>query len=166
MSTNKAEGEMLAAENRKMAEFKAEREAKEAKRGKSKQVIVMRTDLGMRKGKMIAQGAHASMKVLLDLMYDSELVYQSGKTDHVLELEPDTPLKDWLSGKFTKICVKGDSEAHIKDLYAKAQALRIPCSLILDAGLTEFEEPTYTCVAIGPAWSEDVDKITGGLNLL
>lgn len=36
----------------------------------SKQVIVMRKDLNMRKGKMIAQGAHASMKVLLDNMSD------------------------------------------------------------------------------------------------
>ena len=32
----------------------------------AKQVIVMRKDLGMRKGKMIAQGAHASLKVLTD----------------------------------------------------------------------------------------------------
>lgn len=38
MAKSKAEGEMLAAENRKMAEFKA---AREAKRGKSKQVKVM-----------------------------------------------------------------------------------------------------------------------------
>jgi len=32
-----------------------------------KQVIVLRKDLQMRKGKMIAQGAHASMKVFFDL---------------------------------------------------------------------------------------------------
>ena len=32
----------------------------------TKQVIVIRKDLNMRKGKMIAQGAHASMKVILD----------------------------------------------------------------------------------------------------
>ena len=37
---------------------------------KIKQVIVMRTDLHMRKGKMIAQGAHASMKVFFDQMQD------------------------------------------------------------------------------------------------
>jgi PTH2 family peptidyl-tRNA hydrolase len=118
-----------------------------AKRGKSKQVIVMRTDLGMRKGKMIAQGAHASLKVMLDF-------------------EGTAAMQDWLQGQFTKICVKGESEDHIKDLYKKAQALRIPCSLILDAGLTEFKEPTYTCIAIGPGWAEDIDKITGGLSLL
>lgn len=32
--------------------------------GKTKQVIVMRTDLNMRKGKMIAQGSHASIAFL------------------------------------------------------------------------------------------------------
>lgn len=158
--TDKAEGEMLNHENQMMAKFKAEREAeREAKRGKSKQVIVVRTDLNMRKGKMIAQGAHAAMKSVLD-----SGVFAEGK--FTLNLPNDQPISDWLAGKFTKITCKGESEAHIKDLYAKAQALRIPCSLILDAGLTEFQEPTYTCIAIGPAWSEDVDKITGGLSLL
>lgn len=38
----------------------------------TKQVIVMRKDLNMRKGKMVAQGAHASMAVLLDMMTRSE----------------------------------------------------------------------------------------------
>lgn len=162
---NKAEGEMLAHEAKMMAKFKEEREAN-PNRGKSKQVIVMRTDLGMRKGKMIAQGAHASMKAVLEqmttMMQDGIVVgtgFDYGDLDN-------TALGDWLIDKFTKICVKGESEEHIKDLYAKAKALRIPCSLILDAGLTEFKEPTYTCIAIGPAWSDEVDKITGGLSLL
>lgn len=166
MSKSKAEGEMLAAENRKMAEFKAKREAEAAKRGKSKQVIVMRTDLGMRKGKMIAQGAHASMKVILDMMHDAGTYNNGDIKSRELNFAADSAIQDWLSGKFTKICVKGDSEAHIKELYEKAKAAGVPCSLILDAGLTEFQEPTYTCIAVGPGWSEDVDKITGGLSLL
>lgn len=169
MSKSKAEGEMLAAENKKMAEFKAKREAEAAKRGNSKQVIVMRTDLRnkngekIRTGKLCAQASHASMKVLLDLM---AVEHTTAGIQIALDLPHDSALSDWLSGKFTKICVKGDSEAHIKELYEKAKTAGVPCSLILDAGLTEFQEPTYTCIAVGPGWSEDVDKITGGLSLL
>lgn len=173
---------MLDHENKMMAKFKAEREAKLAEelflnpeksenpddlhvvnRGKSKQVIVMRTDLGMRKGKMIAQGCHASLKAILDQMYTLQ-----DNTGWALDFGDmqDQPLGDWLLGKFTKICVKGNSEDHIKELYEKAKMAGLPCSLIQDAGLTEFSEPTYTCIAIGPGWTDDVDKITGGLELL
>jgi PTH2 family peptidyl-tRNA hydrolase len=53
------------------------------------------------------------------------------------------------------------------ELYTKAKQAGLICSLIVDAGLTEFGGvPTKTCCAIGPAWAEDVDKITGELKLL
>lgn len=129
----------------------------------------MRTDLRnqrgekIRTGKLCAQASHASMKVLLDMM---TLESKVKSVQMNLDLPHDSALSDWLTGKFTKICVKGQSEEHIKDLYEKAKAADIPCSLILDAGLTEFQEPTYTCIAVGPGWAEDVDKITGGLELL
>jgi len=118
---------------------------------RSKQIIVMRTDLNMRKGKMVAQGAHASTKVLLEMLFNGS---------------EDEALKNWISGKYTKICCQIDSESGLKVLYNLALEAGLPCSLILDAGLTEFQEPTYTCVAIGPAWSEDIDKVTGSLKLL
>ena len=40
-----------------------------------KQVIVLRKDLNMRKGKMVAQGAHASMKVFFDRFHSSTRIY-------------------------------------------------------------------------------------------
>ena len=72
----------------------------------AKQVIVMRKDLGMRKGKMIAQGAHAAMAVLLEHARASE-------TELVIPL--DGPAHQWLvSGRFTKVCVSVDSEAALE----------------------------------------------------
>ena len=141
----------------------------------SKQVIVMRTKYpkgSVRKGKMIAQGAHASLAAVLSMSKgssDSITIYledpRTGK--------PDSAMRDWLRGKFTKVCVQASSqtseeqEKEITDLYEAAKEKGIPCSLIVDSGLTEFDGiPTKTCCAIGPAWSDEVDEITGKLGLL
>ncbi|MFT3699216.1 MAG: aminoacyl-tRNA hydrolase [Kofleriaceae bacterium] len=125
-----------------------------------KQVIVMRKDLGMRKGKMIAQGAHAAMAVLL------EGAKVASETELVLTM--DAAAYRWLvTGRFAKICVGVNSEAELDDVMARAKAAGIPCALITDAGKTEFHGvPTKTCCAIGPAWADDIDKITGSLTLL
>lgn len=135
---------------------------------KSKQVIVIRKDLNMRKGKMIAQGSHASMKVILDRMVESELKYSSGDKDWILyHVKKNSAIKDWLKGSFTKICVSVDSEEELLNIYNQAKKEDVICSLITDIGLTEFDGvPTITCCAIGPAWDFEVDKITGHLKLL
>lgn len=119
----------------------------------------MRKDLGMRKGKMIAQGAHASLKVLLDA--------GAMAPDGRFAFAVDDALAAWLGGKFTKVCVSVDSEAALDAIVARAGAAGVPCALIVDAGHTEFHGvPTKTCCAIGPAWSDAVDAITGQLPLL
>jgi PTH2 family peptidyl-tRNA hydrolase len=113
-----------------------------------KQVIVIRKDLNMRKGKMIAQGAHASLLAFLNT-------------------KSDLPLQEWLNGIYTKICVSVNSEQELLDVYNKAKELGISCSLIQDCGLTEFNGiPTYTAVAVGPDYNEKIDSITGNLPLL
>src|SRR5437763_16159032 len=76
----------------------------------AKQVIVMRKDLGMRKGKMIAQGAHASLAVLLD---------RGAPTDDGYAFATTEAMREWLGGRFAKICVSGDSEAAPDDLVAR-----------------------------------------------
>jgi PTH2 family peptidyl-tRNA hydrolase len=124
----------------------------------AKQVIVMRKDLGMRKGKMIAQGAHASLRVLLERGEPDDDRYVISMTD---------AMKAWLTGRFTKVCVSVDSEAALDAIVARAKAAGVPCALIVDAGQTEFHGvPTKTCCAVGPAWVADVDAITGDLPLL
>ena len=117
----------------------------------TKQVIIMRTDLQMRKGKMVAQGAHASLAVLTNLRGEPY----------------PAVLKEWLANSFTKICVGVNNEAELIKLYDKAITNGILASFIVDNGATEFHGiPTATCAAIGPGYSEDIDKITGGLKLL
>ena len=123
----------------------------------------------MRKGKMVAQGAHASMKVLLNLMERNIVVKEPAGYAHKYSLEffPDSALYQWLEGKFTKICLGCDSSDELLTLYHQALENNLPTSLIIDCGLTEFNNvPTLTAAAIGPAYSERIDQITGHLKLL
>ena len=130
-----------------------------------KQVIVMRTKFplpgeqklrGVRKGKLVAQGAHASLGTLLNRGEWTE----SG--DLLLRLTP--AMRDWMDGRFAKIVVKVESEAELLELHTAACERGLPSALIQDSGRTEFHgEPTYTAVAIGPAYPEDIDPVTGHL---
>ncbi|MEM6589590.1 MAG: aminoacyl-tRNA hydrolase [Pseudomonadota bacterium] len=112
-----------------------------------KQVLLIRKDLKMRRGKEIAQGAHASMKATLENMDDPRV-------------------KTWLSGAFAKIALAVESEEELLDLYEKAKAKKLVAALITDSGKTEFNGvPTNTVVAIGPDAPEVIDAITGHLKL-
>ncbi len=135
-----------------------------------KQVIVMRADLKMRRGKEIAQGSHASMKVISDMMnFSYNFGTARATTDNVkytLTLPYEGPISKWLEGSFTKVCLSVDSEEELLKLLNEAKSADIPCTLITDAGKTEFGGvPTRTCIAIGPWYSEEIDKITGHLKL-
>jgi len=119
-----------------------------------KQVLLYRRDLKMRKGKIAAQCAHASLKVLLDRATDAG--------DDRLTIQMDPAMAAWVRGRFTKIVLSVESEADLLAAHAAAQAAGLPCALIVDSGLTEFGGvPTRTTVAIGPAPSALIDPITG-----
>lgn len=120
----------------------------------AKQIIVMRKDLNMRKGKMIAQGAHASLGIFTRIL----------KTVNPDET-PDA-ITYWLETSFAKVCVYVKSEEELLEIYNKVPK-EIPKILITDSGKTEFNNvPTHTCIAIGPWWSDEINKITGELPLL
>ena len=124
----------------------------------TKQIIVMRKDLNMRKGKMCAQAAHASMKVFFDLNHSDD--------KDTLEVCLDEYMRDWVYGIFTKIVVSVNSETELLEIEKKAKEKGLPVALIQDCGKTEFKEPTYTCLAIGPYDSAVINEITGHLSLL
>jgi peptidyl-tRNA hydrolase, PTH2 family len=112
-----------------------------------KQVLVMRHDLKVRRGKEIAQGAHAAIGALK-------------------EASPKD-VKQWEQEGCTKICVYVEDEAALLELNTKLEFALLPVYLVKDAGRTEFHgEATYTCLGVGPASSELIDKFTKDLPLL
>jgi len=136
-----------------------------------KQVIVVRKDLNMRKGKIAAQVAHASMKVLLDQMdrTDNDLTGEGRwiLTSRSLLTMRDSQMDQWLRGLFTKVVVGVDSEEEMLDIMEKAKERFIFHALITDAGLTEFNGvSTNTCLALGPDYADRIDALTGNLKLL
>ena len=125
-----------------------------------KQMIVMRNDLNMRKGKMIAQGAHASLGALLPIVH-------GGGGGGSAPLAHLTKVDQWLRGPFKKVAVRVDSEEELLSVYQQAKDAGMITCLITDAGLTEFGGvATMTCCAIGPDTDEALQPITGELKLL
>lgn len=125
-----------------------------------KQIIVIRKDLKMRRGKEIAQGSHASMKWIVDRIAEYQ-AYKFSEPPRFTEAE-----QEWLSGKFTKVCLQVNSEAELLAICEIARDVNIQCSLITDAGATEFHGvPTNTCCALGPDHAEIIDPITSHLKL-
>lgn len=123
-----------------------------------KQVIVMRHDLKMRRGKQIAQGAHASMSFLCRRLHDSASVSMNDFSE---------VQRAWLTGAFAKVCCRVNSEEELLQIRDQALADGLEVHLITDSGKTEFHgQPTRTCLAIGPDTAERIDAITGDLQLL
>lgn len=134
----------------------------------AKQMIIMRRDLKMRKGKIAAQASHACVEVVLKALMKENRFNELKEEDGYMTLVTDdiTPLTQWFKRGVAKVCVYVDSEEELLALNKKAIASGHLTSLIQDAGYTEFHGvPTYTCMAIEPLYIEDANKITGDLPL-
>ena len=132
-----------------------------AEQRSTKQVIVIRRDLRMRRGKEIAQGAHASMAWLrqrvLPLLTPAGTVGQGAFS---------SAERAWLEGSLRKVTVKVGSEAELLAVFVKAVEAGLVAHLITDRGLTEFGGvPTRTCLGIGPDYDDLIDPVTGDLEL-
>lgn len=110
-----------------------------------KQVIVLRNDLGMSRGKLVAQGAHAALNAYLHS-----------------DAQVSTP---WLQSGQSKICLMVNSEQELWELYNKIRSTTLSCYLVQDAGKTELKPGTPTALAIGPDNSTFIDEFTLGLKL-
>lgn len=104
-------------------------------------------------------GAHASVNALLST---------SVRHNDILKISLIPEIKQWLDGDYKKITVGVNSEKELLDLYDSLEELSpmIPKAIVRDNGLTEFSEPTYTALAIGPYEDEELNKFTGNLKLL
>ena len=116
---------------------------------KYKQVIAVRTDLGMSKGKTAVQVAHGAVSAAEQTRVSKQEIWKS-----------------WFREGQKKIAVKVGSEKEIMELMRLAVNEGITYSVIRDAGMTELPPGTVTVIGIGPAKSEDIDKVTGELKLL
>jgi len=114
-----------------------------------KQVMVVRKDLELSKGKLAVQVAHASLGAY-------EKAMQARKKY----------VEDWQREGQKKVVLGVDTLAELKELQKKAMALKLPVCLIQDAGLTELEPGTITVLGIGPAPEAEIDKVTGSLSTL
>ena len=127
----------------------------------TKQVIVIRRDLRMRRGKEIAQGAHASTAWLAERVLAR--LTPAGSADQVQFSEAE---RAWLTSSFRKVTVKVGSEPELLAVYEKALEAGLAAHLITDRGLTEFGGiPTRTCLGVGPDYDDLIDPVTGDLEL-
>jgi PTH2 family peptidyl-tRNA hydrolase len=114
-----------------------------------KQVIVVRADLKMGKGKLAAQVGHAAVSAAEEARKKRPYWW-----------------KAWLNEGQCKVALKVKSLAELLGLQREAIKMKLPQSLITDRGLTQLPPGTVTCLSIGPAPSTQIDMITGKLPLL
>ena len=110
-----------------------------------KQAIVARTDIGMGRGKLAAQVAHASLSAYED-------------TDSRTRTE-------WKGSGQKKVVLKGDGERTLFSLADRAEREGLPHAIVRDAGHTQLDPGTVTALAVGPGPDGSVDRVTGDLPL-
>ena len=113
-----------------------------------KQVIVIRTDLKMKKGKIAVQSSHASVEAL-----------------EKAKIKFPKWVEKWRETGTQKVVLKVGSEKELLELFESVKK-EIPTALIRDAGKTQIPSGSKTCIGIGPAPEELIDKYTKELKLL
>lgn len=111
-----------------------------------KQVILVRQDLKMPKGKMASQCAHAAV-------------------ESVLKTKKEV-IKKWHAAGMKKVVLKVKDKEELFKYKREAEQLNLVIAVITDAGKTYVAPGTITCMAIGPDKEEEIDKVTGELRII
>jgi PTH2 family peptidyl-tRNA hydrolase len=114
-----------------------------------KQVLIIRRDIKMGRGKLAVQAAHAAVTSSENARRNFVEWWQA-----------------WMSEGQCKVAVRVESIEELNSLKQKAEEQQLPYALIEDRGLTQLEPGTVTCLGIGPAPTSKIDAITGHLRLL
>ncbi|KXJ96671.1 peptidyl-tRNA hydrolase PTH2-domain-containing protein [Microdochium bolleyi] len=122
-----------------------------------KLVLVVRTDLGMTKGKIAAQCSHATLACY------KTLSRAQAKNPSSAEAKI---LQRWERLGQAKIAVQVKSEEEMLELMGKARSLGITAEVIQDAGRTQIDPGSLTVLGVGPAPKSQVDLVTSSLKLL
>lgn len=112
-----------------------------------KQVIIIREDLNLSKGKMAAQASHAAVNA-----------------SNIVKDKEKNKWNKWMDEGGKKIILKAKSTDQLYRLKEIADKRGLATSLIKDAGHTEISPGTVTALGIGPAHDEEIDAITGDLD--
>ena len=113
----------------------------------TKLTLIVRSDLGMGRGKIAAQAAHAAVSAALASIGTAAFTA-------------------WLRDGQPKVVLRAGSETELHAIAQQAAEAGLPVQVIHDAGRTQVAEGTPTCCAIGPAADTEIDAITGQLSLL
>jgi len=116
---------------------------------KYKQVVVVREDLKLSKGKLSAQVAHAAVSCAIKA-----------------EKNKNKYFSDWFSEGQKKVVLKVNDLDSLLKIFNEAKSVGLITELIKDAGLTEIPPGTITVLGIGPAPEEEIDRVVGNLKLL
>lgn len=111
-----------------------------------KQVILVRNDLKLPKGKMAAQAAHAAV----------EAAFNSDKKK----------VDAWRKQGAKKVVLKVKDEKELLKYLQEAKDNKLKTALITDAGKTVIAPGTKTCIAIGPDEEDKIDEVTGKLKMV
>lgn len=111
-----------------------------------KQVIIVREDLKMPKGKLAAQVAHASVEAMLKAKKE---IFEA-----------------WKKQGYKKIVLKVEDKKELMQFLRHAKREKLAVSLVRDAGRTVLLPGTITCLGIGPDYEDKIDKVTGELKPL
>lgn len=114
-------------------------------RDEFKQVLVVRKDLNLSAGKLSAQCCHATLEAY--------------------KLAKPREREQWTAEGQKKVILYAKDLSELMALKDKAKKLKLPISIIRDAGLTEIQPGTITCIGIGPSSAKEIDKVTGDLKL-
>ncbi|MHA1976062.1 MAG: peptidyl-tRNA hydrolase Pth2 [Candidatus Hodarchaeales archaeon] len=113
-----------------------------------KQVLILRKDLKMSKGKAAAQASHAAVGAAIKLMRQNPTLFNK-----------------WWNGGQMKVVLAVESETQLEDVESRIRRLGAFVTKINDAGRTQLPPGTATALGIGPHNQMDIEKITSTLKL-
>lgn len=145
-----------------------------------KQIILVRKDIKLPKGKLGAQTAHASLGVVKKLILADKLNPHKIETEwkvarwwNNLAANSDNPphlpgnyIAEWWTGSWTKVCLALDKLDDLDPLLDKCTEAGLIYDIVTDNGLTIYHGvPTITCIGIEPSSAEILDPIFQQLKL-